>query len=305
MSEVQDWTDSSYEGWALLPSFSPSFANCFQKRGSTLRRWREDHIRRSEEVIEIWEHVLSRYSKSLGDELWLVLEQVFIAALDCARHDLAADCIQSLSAQFPKSGRVAKLQGIRLEALGKYDEALALYENLLANDETNTALEKRKIAVLIAQGNRTEAIRCLCEHLETFVNDSEAWSELAELYVQEADLPRAVHCFEELLLANPHNGALHCRLGELRYTQGGAENLEFARSYFERAVRLNVGARALYGLVLCCSALSSKCPTQKKKEVVDAGKAAADRLAELYAPNPSANAVYGKVAKVLAKSFAQ
>lgn len=43
---------------------------------STLKKWREEHARRSEEIVEIWDHVLSRYSGSLKDELWPVLEQV-------------------------------------------------------------------------------------------------------------------------------------------------------------------------------------------------------------------------------------
>lgn len=41
-----------------------------------LKKWREEHVRRSEEVVEIWEFVLSRYASALKDELWAVLEQV-------------------------------------------------------------------------------------------------------------------------------------------------------------------------------------------------------------------------------------
>lgn len=41
-----------------------------------LKKWRDDHARRSEEIVEIWEHVLSRYGSALKDELWTVLEQV-------------------------------------------------------------------------------------------------------------------------------------------------------------------------------------------------------------------------------------
>lgn len=67
-----------------------------------MRKWREGHCRRSEETVEIWEHVLSRNSGALHDELWAVMEQVVIAAFDCARHDLAIDCLQVLNAQFPK-----------------------------------------------------------------------------------------------------------------------------------------------------------------------------------------------------------
>ena len=46
---------------------------------STMKKWREEHTRRSDEVVEIWEHVLSRYSSRLKDELWTVLEQVSAA----------------------------------------------------------------------------------------------------------------------------------------------------------------------------------------------------------------------------------
>jgi tetratricopeptide (TPR) repeat protein len=102
-----------------------------------LRKWREEHSRRSEETVEIWEHVLSRNSGALHDELWAVMEQVVIAAFDCARHDLAIDCLQVLNNQFPKSSRVTKLQALRLESLGKHEEANYLYDKLLESDETN------------------------------------------------------------------------------------------------------------------------------------------------------------------------
>lgn len=52
------------------------------------------------------------------------------------------------------------------------------------------------------QGERQEAIKEMIEYLKTFLNDSEAWLELSQLYLHEGDYPRAVHCFEELLLAN-------------------------------------------------------------------------------------------------------
>ncbi|KIH53612.1 hypothetical protein ANCDUO_16256 [Ancylostoma duodenale] len=42
-----------------------------------LREWRETNARRSEEVVELWEHVVSRSPSSLGDELWIVYEQSF------------------------------------------------------------------------------------------------------------------------------------------------------------------------------------------------------------------------------------
>lgn len=56
--------------------------------------------------------------------------------------------------------------------------------------------------MLLAQGQRLEAIRELNEYLSTFVNDTEAWMQLSDLYLQESDYTRAAFCFEELILAN-------------------------------------------------------------------------------------------------------
>lgn len=56
--------------------------------------------------------------------------------------------------------------------------------------------------MLIAQGDKHEAIRQLNDYLTTFINDTEAWLELSELYLQESDYARAAYCFEELLLTN-------------------------------------------------------------------------------------------------------
>lgn len=122
----QDWTDISFE-----------------EARQTLRKWREEHARRSEETVEIWEHVLSRNSGALHDELWAVLEQVFIASIDCNEHDLAINCLQMLNAQFPKSSRVTKLQALRLESLGKHEEANYLYDKLLEADETNAVCKNQ------------------------------------------------------------------------------------------------------------------------------------------------------------------
>ena len=40
----------------------------------------------------------------------------------------------------------------------------------------------------------------MADYLNTFINDSEAWAELGDLYLQEMDFARGIFCFEELLL---------------------------------------------------------------------------------------------------------
>jgi Tfp pilus assembly protein PilF len=84
-----------------------------------------------------------------------------------------------------------------------------------------------------------------------FMADVEAWQELSELYIIEQDFNKAAFCLEELILHNPHNHLLHQRYADIKYTQGGLENIELARSYYCQALKLNPkNIRALYGLYL-------------------------------------------------------
>uniref|UniRef100_A0A914Q2D0 ER membrane protein complex subunit 2 n=1 Tax=Panagrolaimus davidi TaxID=227884 RepID=A0A914Q2D0_9BILA len=266
MVEAIDWTGIS-----------------FSEARETLKKWREEHARRSEETVEIWEHVLSRYGSSLGDELWPVLEQVTLAAIDAARHDLVLECLQKLIKKFPASGRVTKLQAMRLEAEGKFDAAEEIYDKLIKADEANPSFRKRKVAILIAKGERLEAIRELNSYLEIFLNDQEAWQQLCELYLKEGDYARAAFAFEDVLLSNPHSSLSFRRMAEIRYASGGTENLELSKAYFERAILMSENdIRSLYGLILVCNALSAKASPSKKKELSSAGVKAADKLIEIY-----------------------
>ncbi|KAK8728979.1 hypothetical protein OTU49_008911 [Cherax quadricarinatus] len=207
-----------------------------------LRAWREDNTRHSEEVIDMWEYCLKHYKHKLGDERWMVEEQVVVAGLDSYRLDIAEHSLVALNEQFPGSLRVRKLKGMRLEAL------------------------------------------------ERFMSDGEAWQELCDLYLKEGDYSKAAFCMEELILTNPHNHLYYTRYAEIKYTQrrdpkGGLDNMEIARSYFCQAAKLNPGnVRALYGLFLSCTQVSSstKCSAQKKKETQQLATWALKEIADRY-----------------------
>jgi len=253
-----------------------------------LRTWREDNTRHSEEVVEKWLDCIRHHTDKLADERWMVEEQVFIAALDCNRLPIADQCLKSLKQRFPNSLRVAKLQAMKLEALDRFDDALTIYERILREDETNSAARKRKVACLRSQKRYIEAIRELSEYLNTFMSDSEAWQELADLYLKVGDYNKAAFCTEELLLHHPHSALFFTRLAEIRYTQGGLENIEMAKTYFGQAVKVNKGhVRALYGLQLSCASIagSSKATPLKRRDAAKVAQWAGQLLAKRYAEN--------------------
>ncbi|XP_055324291.1 ER membrane protein complex subunit 2-A-like [Sitodiplosis mosellana] len=246
------------------------------------RKWREDNERRSDEVIHLWETVLDEKQHKLDSERHLVLEQVIIAALDCNRIKIAEQCIRKLSIEFPGSLRVQKFKAMRLEALEMFDEALDVLNAIIAQDETNAAPRKRKIAIYKAKGKNTDAIRELCEYTKLFMSDQEAWHELCNLYMAEGEFAKAAFCMEELLLHNPHSHLYHQRLAEIRYTMGGLENIELAKTYYSQAVKLNPNnLRALYGLYLCCNQISGSRSTVNKRK--DAQKLAQLILTKIQA----------------------
>ncbi|KAJ6639113.1 ER membrane protein complex subunit 2 [Pseudolycoriella hygida] len=232
------------------------------------RKWREDNERRSDDIVLLWKRILEDNASKLGNERHLVLEQVIIAAFDCARLDISEKCIRELSQEFPGSLRVQKYKAMKYEAMGRYDEANDVLDDIISKDETNAAPRKRKIAIFKAKGKTCEAIKELCEYLKKFMSDQEAWHELCSLYLSENEYSKAAFCMEEVLLHNPHSHLIHQRLAEIRYTMGGLENIEIAKSYYSQALKLNsCNLRALYGLYLCCNhIINSKASVNKRKE---------------------------------------
>jgi len=235
-----------------------------------LREWREVNTRHSDEIITFWEEGLEFNVDTFGDEQWMVLEQVAVAALDMNREDIVNKCLIKLVEKFGASSlRIRRLQAMRLEMKERWDDALEVLDSILEEDVSNSSARKRKIAILKSQGETDRAVRELVKYLQVFMSDQEGWLELSEIYTQEQDYSKAAFCMEELLLHNPHNHLYHQRNAEIRYTMGGYDNLELAKQYYSQAVKLAPSnMRALYGLLLTVTQLatSPKCPQHKKKE---------------------------------------
>ncbi|KAL3279511.1 hypothetical protein HHI36_017020 [Cryptolaemus montrouzieri] len=251
----------------------------------TLRLWRENNERKSREILEKWRETLGKNVDKLGNEVHVILEQVCLAALDCFQIDLAHICISRLYKEFPDSLRVKKLEAMCYETNENYEGALKILNEIIKTDPTNSSARKRKVAVFKAQNKIIEAIKELVEYLKIYMADAEAWQELSELYLNEHDYNKASFCMEELILHNPHNHLLHQRLADVRYTQGGFENMELARAYYCQALKLNpTNLRALYGLQMVTSSLavSSRSTPQKKKDNAHLAQWACGEIKKLY-----------------------
>lgn len=204
--------------------------------------------------------VLAMGQLSLGSSLpdierYAILEQLFIAALDTGNLELAKSHLATIEKRFPfrSSVRVQRLYGLLKEAEGDFDKAVEIYETALEQDETNVLIHKRLVAVAATQGKRTEAIERLVEYVDTYMQDVEAWTELASLYLAENMYPQAAFCVEELLLLRPQNHLYHIRYADLMYTLA---KFDLALKYYCSALELcKDNTRALYGMRLSSAAL--------------------------------------------------
>ncbi|KAL3315870.1 ER membrane complex subunit 2 [Cichlidogyrus casuarinus] len=175
----------------------------------------------------------------------------------------------TLHEQFPNSVRVQRLFGMYLEAIGDYGEARRLYNYQISQDPANTIARKRLVAILKSQKRIPEAVAQLNDYLEMFMVDFDAWAELADLYINANDFRQAAFCLEELILSNPLNYFYMLKFADIKYSEGGSENLETARAYYCQAFHLNPHSlRSLYGIFLSASGLAMAASNSGSKSLL-------------------------------------
>jgi tetratricopeptide (TPR) repeat protein len=243
-----------------------------------LQAMRSNKIHQPELVLLHGSKLLVNQPRKLGNEIWTVMEQVFLAAVDLGADNWRDYCLRSLTKKFPSSLRVERLKGINEESQEHWDEAKKIYKKILTDKPEDTITHKRLIAMEKQRGKTEEAISEINKYLDTFCTDAEVWHELAELYIDTGSLQRAVFCFEELLVSNPRSMYHILTYAELLYSTG---DFELSRKYFSLASYLDgSNLRALWGLVLCNMQLVEKDKTNEKMAQLQTF--ALDRLKKAY-----------------------
>ena len=108
-----------------------------------------------------------------------------------------------------------------------------------------------------------EAIAVLNKFVEVNMEDSESWNELTEIYLSQQNYPKAIHCYEEILLHTPKNHHIALKYAELLYStrRDRLDDMITARKYFMlasicRTAESIPNVRALFGIVKATKAIS-------------------------------------------------
>lgn len=255
-----------------------------------LQAMRVHKMRQPELVVQHGSRLLTGAPRRLGNDVWTVMEQVFLAAVEIGADDWRDYCFKALTKQFPASTRVERLKGILLESEGKTAEAKKTYQAILTEKPEDMLTHKRLIALVKGKGKMTEAVEELNKYLDVFSTDAEAWHELAAIYIDAGSMQRAIYCWEELLVNNKRSLYHILTYAELMYSVG---DFEVSRKYYSMACYLDGEGncpRALWGLLAVNMALAEKDKGNEKMGQLHTFTI--ERLKKLYA----GKGAHGKVA---------
>lgn len=224
----------------------------FEERRQILE-YQRAHKMHNPEVTMIHGSVLLQNPSKLGQDLWVIYEQVCIASLHLGGVSWSAYCIEKLAGRFPTSKRVKRIYALYRESVGEWEEATTIYRDILRDTPENTYTRKRAIAMKRQQGLVSDAANTSMAYLGSFGTDKEVWHELSQLYLEAARLPQALFCFEDLLLEDPRNLYYVITYAELLFSLAQCfEHYELSRKYFCLALHLDdTNLRALWGLFFC------------------------------------------------------
>lgn len=212
----------------------------------------------------------SLFSSPENTELWITVENLLLSCLRTGDEKAAHECLERLILRFGEDNeRIMAFMGLVKEADAPNNAALEKvlkeYDEIIAKNEINIPIAKRRIALLRTLGRPADAASSLSALLDFCPVDAESWAELADIYCSQGMYAQAIYALEEVLVLAPNAWNIHARLGEVEYmasTSSGADEATSRRYLAEslkrfcRSIELcDDYLRGYYGLNLITSKL--------------------------------------------------
>jgi ER membrane protein complex subunit 2 len=222
----------------------------------------------SELVLEYGIKLLNDSTELQDSSNSRILEEVFLAALECKEIEWANLLLLLINQQSPHSPDTVRFMAMIREVSGnQFNETKSVYRELLKANPEDTQSYRRLAAFLKDENLKDEAIETINCGLKMDMTDAQGWLQLAELFITHMNYQKAAYCFEEVLIQKPNNFLYNTKYAELLYSMGGGDNLVLARKYFSKSVSLTsnvdfkpdgslfTNVRAIWGLLETCTRL--------------------------------------------------
>ena len=129
---------------------------------------------------------------------------------------------------FLDSNRLQILRAMLMESNLNINDACQIYSEIYMKSCSNKA-SKRLIMCMIGQQKPLVAIELLIQHCDVFMQDTEAFLLLVELYLELGFYKQAEYCVEQVLISRPNDHLIMLKYADLLYSSG---DLKMALKYY-------------------------------------------------------------------------
>ena len=235
------------------------------------------------------ENFLKNYKRQIGIEENFLLKKLFFIHLELKNHKEAFNILIKLIKTFGNDKKLLRMGSEEGEIDPKRGEvAIQRYKYMMINDQNDNESMKKyimfmKLSVdLNDKQTINDYIDLWNQYLEAFMNDPDAYNELAQVYLMVNEYDKAAFCLEELLLYSPNNYKVLNKLGDIYASKNNAEDAKMGIKFYSRSILIQPTPRAFFGIQNCASIIikKEKRLDDKTKNLVEISK---KELTKLYA----------------------
>ena len=247
---------------------------------------------------------MKNYKRQIGIEENFLLKKLFFIHLELKNHKEAFNILIKLIKTFGNDKKLLRMGSEEGEIDPKRGEvAIQRYKYMMINDQNDNESMKKyimfmKLSVdLNDKQTINDYIDLWNQYLEAFMNDPDAYNELAQVYLMVNEYDKAAFCLEELLLYSPNNYKVLNKLGDIYASKNNAEDAKMGIKFYSRSILIQPTPRAFFGIQNCASIIikKEKRLDDKTKNLVDISK---KELTKLYADTEFKNFDVNKIFNV-------
>jgi len=250
------------------------------------------------------ENFLKQYKRQIGIEENFLLKKLFFIHLELKNHKEAFNILIKLKKTFGDDKKLLRMRSEEGEIDPKRGEvAIQRYKYMMINDQNDNESMKKyimfmKLSVdLNDKQTINDYIDLWNQYLEAFMNDPDAYNELAQVYLMVNEYDKAAFCLEELLLYSPNDYKVLNKLGDIYTSKNNSEDAKMGIKFYSRSIIIQPTPRAFFGIQNCASIIikKEKRLDDKTKKLVDISK---KELTKLYADTEFKNFDVNKIFNV-------
>ena len=234
------------------------------------------------------ENFMKKFGSQIGIEENFLYKKLFFIHLELKNYKEAMNILVKLLKEFGRDKKLLRMYGEESEIDPKGgDIPMRQYKSMMINDQNDNESIKKyiyfmKISVDL---NNKQTINDYIElwnfYLDVYMNDPDAYNELAQIYLMANEYDKAIFCLEELLLHSPDDYKIMNRLGDIYCSKNNSADAKIAIKYYSQSVLINPTPRAFFGIQNSANIIiqKEKKLDDKVKKLVDISK---NELTKLY-----------------------